>query len=50
MAPKAPSSSNTTTPPSLKGCNKQADARNLTGKDRATFIKGCEAGKTDPDG
>jgi len=51
MAPKAPSSSNTPTPktPSLKDCNKQADAKDLTGKDRATFVKSCQAGKTDPD-
>jgi hypothetical protein len=51
MAPKAPSSSDTTAPktPSLKDCNKQAEARNLTGKDRATFVKSCQAGKTDPD-
>jgi hypothetical protein len=50
-APRAPSSgsqTNTSAPrqPSLKGCNKQADARNLTGRDRATFVKDCEAGKT----
>jgi len=32
--------------PSLKSCNKQADAKGLTGKDRATFIKDCLAGKT----
>jgi psiF repeat len=55
--PKAPrtqasgTQTNTSPPgqPSLKGCNKQADARNLTGKDRATFVKDCEAGKTPPE-
>jgi hypothetical protein len=55
--PKAPGTrasgtqTNTSPPgqPSLKSCNKQADARNLTGKDRATFVKDCEAGKTAPE-
>jgi hypothetical protein len=32
--------------PSLKVCNKQADARKLTGQARAQFIKDCRAGKT----
>ena len=32
--------------PSLKVCNKQADARKLTGQARAQFIKDCHAGKT----
>jgi hypothetical protein len=51
MAPKAPGSSNTPVPkPSLKDCNQQADAKDLTGKDRATFVKSCQAGKTGPDG
>jgi hypothetical protein len=51
MAPKAPSQSNTAAPkaPSLKDCNKQADAKNLTGKDRASFVKDCQAGKTSED-
>jgi len=30
---------------SLKACNKQADAKNLTGKDRSAFVKDCRAGK-----
>jgi hypothetical protein len=47
MAPKAPGSSNTPVPkPSLKDCKEQADAKELTGKDRATFIKTCQAGVT----
>jgi hypothetical protein len=53
-APTAPSSVSPTNDtsavkPSLKGCNQQADAKNLTGKDRATFVKDCEAGKLQPD-
>jgi hypothetical protein len=32
--------------PSLKVCNKQADARHLTGAARAQFVKDCRAGKT----
>ena len=32
--------------PSLKACNKQADARNLTGKERSHFVLDCRAGKT----
>ena len=32
--------------PSLKICNKQADARELTGQVRAQFIRDCHAGKT----
>jgi len=31
--------------PSLKVCNKQADARKLTGAARAEFVKNCQAGK-----
>jgi hypothetical protein len=52
LAPKAPSASNTTAPktPSLKECNKQADAKDLTGKDRASFVRACEAGKSNPNG
>ena len=32
--------------PSLKVCNKQADAKQLTGETRAQFVKDCHAGKT----
>ena len=31
--------------PSLKVCNKQADARHLTGDARAQFVKNCREGK-----
>jgi hypothetical protein len=31
---------------SLKACNKQADARKLTGQERAHFVVACQAGKT----
>ena len=31
---------------SLKVCNKQADARKLTGAARAQFVKDCRAGKS----
>ena len=31
---------------SLKVCNKQADARKLTGAARAEFVKDCRAGKS----
>jgi len=31
--------------PSLKVCNKQADARQLTGPARAQFVKDCREGK-----
>jgi psiF repeat len=44
-APAAPSA----TPikhPTLKSCNRQATARKLTGKERAEFVKDCQAGKT----
>jgi len=30
---------------SLKACNKQADAKNLTGRARSTFVKNCRGGK-----
>jgi hypothetical protein len=30
---------------SLRACNKQADARQLTGPARAQFVKSCRAGK-----
>jgi hypothetical protein len=32
--------------PSLKVCNKQADAKQLMGDARAQFLKDCHAGKT----
>jgi hypothetical protein len=32
--------------PSLQVCNKQADAKQLTGPARAQFVKDCRAGKT----
>ena len=34
--------------PSLKVCNKQADARQLTGPARAQFVKDCREGKSAP--
>jgi len=30
---------------SLKACNKQADAKSLTGQARSTFVKNCRGGK-----
>ena len=32
--------------PSLKVCNKQADAKQLTGETRTQFVKDCHAGRT----
>ena len=32
--------------PSLKVCNKQADAKQLTGDTRSQYVKDCHAGKT----
>jgi hypothetical protein len=32
--------------PSLKVCNKQADAKQLGGEARTQFVKDCHAGKT----
>jgi hypothetical protein len=32
--------------PSLKVCNKQADAKQLTGDARTQFVKDCHAGKS----
>ncbi len=32
--------------PSLKVCNKQADAKQLTGDARTQFVRDCHAGKT----
>jgi len=31
---------------SLKACNKQADTKKLTGKERSQFVKDCRAGKS----
>jgi hypothetical protein len=31
-------------PMSLKACNKQADAKNLTGAQRSAFVKSCRGG------
>jgi hypothetical protein len=32
--------------PTLKSCNKEATARQLSGKQREQFVKDCAAGKT----
>ena len=32
--------------PSVKVCNKQADAKQLSGEARTQFVKDCHAGKT----
>lgn len=40
-----PSGASATPVKSLKACNKQADAKNLTGAQRATFVKTCRGGK-----
>ena len=32
--------------PSLKVCNKQADAKQLTGEARSQYVKDCHAGKS----
>ena len=40
-----PSGASATPVKSLKACNKQADAKNLTGAPRATFVKTCRGGK-----
>jgi hypothetical protein len=32
-------------PMSLKACNKQADAKSLTGAQRSIFVKNCRGGK-----
>ena len=34
--------------PSLKVCNKQADAKELTGPARAEFVRDCRTGKPRP--
>jgi len=44
--PPAAPSATPVKPLSLKACNKQADARQLTGPARAQFVKSCRAGKT----
>jgi hypothetical protein len=31
---------------SMKACNKQADAKKLTGKERSQFVKDCRSGKS----
>jgi hypothetical protein len=35
-------------PMSLKACNKQADAKNLTGAQRSAFVKNCRGGPKAP--
>ena len=35
-------------PMSLKACNKQADAKSLTGAQRSTFVKSCRGGPKAP--
>ena len=37
-------SANPVKPMSLKACNKQADAKSLTGASRASFVKTCRGG------
>jgi psiF repeat len=32
-------------PMSLKACNKQADAKSLTGAQRSAFVRNCRGGK-----
>ena len=41
-------SANPVKPMSLKACNKQADAKNLIGAPRATFVKNCRGGAKSP--
>ena len=41
-------SANPVKPMSLKACNKQADAKGLTGAPRATFVKTCRGGAKSP--
>jgi uncharacterized low-complexity protein len=48
-SPAAPSA-NPVKRPSLKVCNKQADARSLTGPARAQFVRECRDGKHAPTG
>jgi hypothetical protein len=40
-----PSGASATPVKSLKACNKQADAKSLTGQQRSTFVKNCRGGK-----
>jgi len=54
-AAAAPTATTTATPgsasatpvkqPSLKACNKRADAKNLTGAQRSAFVKSCRGGQ-----
>lgn len=41
-------SANPVKPMSLKACNKQADAKSLTGAARANFVKTCRGGAKAP--
>jgi hypothetical protein len=34
--------------PTLKSCNREATAKQLSGKQREQFVKDCTAGKTQP--
>jgi psiF repeat len=43
-------SANPVKPMSLKACNKQADAKSLTGAQRSTFVKNCRGGNKAPHG
>jgi hypothetical protein len=36
--------------PTLKSCNKEATARQLSGKQREQFVRECTAGKTQSGG
>lgn len=44
--PPAAPSANPVKHTSLKVCNKQADAKKLTGPERAKFVKDCHSGKS----
>jgi psiF repeat len=41
-------SANPVKPMSLKACNRQADAKSLTGAQRASFVKNCRGGAKNP--
>jgi hypothetical protein len=41
-----PATPSVTPIPSLKACNRKADAKKLTGPARAQFVKDCRAGKS----
>jgi hypothetical protein len=41
-------SANPVKPMSLKACNKQADAKGLTGAPRAAFVRTCRGGTKSP--